>query len=547
MKVKKRDGSLQEYSVDKIHAVIEWACNGRADSSLSKIKGVSVSEIEMAAHLQIHDKITTKQIHDCLIKSAADLISADSPNYDQVAARLVWFAVRKETFGTNIPPHIYDVVKANIKNGMYTKDLMKWYTPEEWGMINNMIDHSRDDLFRYAGAEQMRKKYLVQNRKTKKLYETFQMPYILVSALLFANYPKETRLGYVKEFYDMVSQHYISLPTPIMAGVRTRLKQFSSCTVIKAGDSLDSITSAATSIVNYASCRAGIGLDVSSIRGHGQPVRQGDTVTTGMVPFLKFFNAALKSCSQGGIRGASATVYYPGWHIEFENLIELKNNKGTEETRIRTLDYGVALNEFMYRRLVERGNITLFSPDEVPDLHAAFYSPDKEKFAQLYVQYEADKTKTKKTIPAEDFFVKIMTERFETGRIYIFNADTVNTHTPFLSSIYSSNLCLTGDTTITVKNCGGEEFDMTMRNFVDIFEMGGAYDLMVKSYSAATGDEVWSKVTHAAKTGTATELIEIDDGVRTVRCTPDHLIFTKNRGYVEAKNLLEDDVLCTEI
>jgi ribonucleoside-diphosphate reductase alpha chain len=383
----------------------------------------------------------TSEIHSLLIKAASDLISEDTPNYDHVAARLVWFAVRKEAFGTNMPPHLRIVLNRNIESGFYSGDVLQYYNDEEIDELNSMLDHRRDDLFRYAGAEQMRKKYLVQNRKTRKIYESFQFPYIMVAATLFARYPKETRMMWVKKFYDLASQHYISLPTPIMAGMRTPVKQFSSCTVIDSGDSLLSINSTASAIVEYASKKAGIGINVGRIRGVGQLVNKGTAVTTGVIPFAKYFNAALKSCSQGSVRGASATVSYPGWHIEFESLIELKNNKGTEETRIRTMDYSVALNGFMYERLVTGGNITLFSPEEVPDLYDAFYSNDTELFKTLYEKYETSPKITRKSIPAMEYFSKLMNERFETGRIYIFNADNVNKQTPFYENIFLSNLC----------------------------------------------------------------------------------------------------------
>src|SRR5574343_42608 len=441
MKVKKRDGSYQELDINKIHAVLEWACNGGGSENLTKIKGVSLSEIEMKAHLQLHDKINTKQIHECLINSAADLISEETPNYDHVAARLRWFAVRKEAFGTNTPPHIYDVVKKNTKLGIYEKDVFSMYTEEEWYVINGFIDHNRDDLFKYAGAEQMSKKYLSQNRKTRQIYESFQFPYILVSAILFHSYPKETRLSYVKRYYDQVSQHYVSLPTPIMSGLRTSVKQFSSCTVIDVDDSLESIKLASNAIIDYASRKAGIGLNIGRIRAQGQAVRNGDAVTTGILPFSKLFAAALKSCSQGSVRGDSATFNYPVWHLEFETLIELKNNKGTEETRLRVVDYCIHLNKTMYERLVSNGVITFFSPDEVPDLYEAFYGPADE-FKVLYEKYEQDKTKTKKQLPAKEVFAKIVTERYDTGRIYIMRADLMNTNTPFKEKIYMTNLCV---------------------------------------------------------------------------------------------------------
>ncbi len=440
MKVKKRDGSLQELDIDKIHDVLEWACNGGGECDLSKIKGVSISEIEMKAHLQLHDKISTKQIHECLIKAAAELISEDTPNYDHVAARLRWFAVRKDAFGLNTPPHLYDIIKKNTKLNMYDKDIINMYSVDEWDTINSFIDHNRDDLFRYAGSEQMAKKYLVQNRKTKQIYESFQLPYIMVSAILFSSYPKETRLSYVKRYYDQVSQHYVSLPTPIMSGLRTSVKQFSSCTLIDVNDSLDSIKLASNAIVDYASRKAGIGLNIGRIRSVGQPVRNGDAVTTGVIPFAKLFAASLKSCSQGSVRGASATFNYPLWHLEFESLIELKNNKGTEETRLRVVDYCVHLNKTMYERLISNSNITFFTRDEVPDLYDAFYGP-ADKFKELYEKYENDKSKTKKQLPAKEVFAKLVTERFDTGRIYIMHSDIVNTNTPFKEKIYMSNLC----------------------------------------------------------------------------------------------------------
>lgn len=453
MYVTKRDGSSQELDLDKIHNVLTWACKGHNDDALTPVKGVSVSEIQMRSQIHFREGMKTSEIHECLIKAAAELISTDYPNYDQVAARLVWFAVRKIAFSTNMPPHLKTVVKDNIKKGFYTKDILEFYNDAELDELNDMIDHTRDDLFKYAGAEQMRKKYLVQNRRTKKLFESFQFPYILVSALLFAKYPKATRMKYVKMYYDFTSQHYISLPTPIMAGLRTKRKQFSSCTLIEAGDSLKSINAVAAAIVEYASNKAGIGVNMGAIRAEGQEVRNGDAVTTGVIPFAKYFNGALKSCSQGAIRGASGTFNYPIWHLEFDSLIELKNNKGTEETRLRTVDYCVHLNRLFYERLIAKGDITFFSPNQVPDLYQAFYSNDYDSFVRLYEAYEEDSTVNKKTKPAVDVFTKLMQERFETGRIYILHADHVNYHGSFYEAIKMTNLCLTGDTRI-VTNLG---------------------------------------------------------------------------------------------
>ena len=455
MQVTKRDGSKQILDLNKIHHVLTWACEGANDDALTPIKGVSVSQIEINAQLHFYDGMPTGKIHETLIKAASELISEDFPNYDHVAARLVWFSVRKEAFRNNMPPHLSEVIKKNIEKNIYTKDILDHYNEEDINELNNLIDHKRDDLFRYAGAEQMRKKYLAQNRKTKQLYESFQFPYILVAALLFAKYSKHTRLKYVKKYYDLISQHYISLPTPIMAGLRTKVKQFSSCTLIESGDSLNSINAASAAIVDYASRKAGIGLSIGSIRAEGQTVRGGDAVTTGVVPFAKYFNAALKSCSQGAVRGASATFNYPVWHLEFETLIELKNNKGTEETRLRTVDYCVHLNKLFYERLSQQSHITFFSPEEVPDLYNAFYSSDYKNFEKLYKQYEKDESKTKKQLPALDVFSKILQERFETGRIYILNADHVNEHGSFYEPIKMTNLCT--EITLPTKPMGNDE------------------------------------------------------------------------------------------
>ena len=440
MLVTKRDGSTEELDLDKIHAVLQWAVEGDSRNGWKAVKGVSVSQIEMSAQPHFHNKIRTSDIHETLIKAAANLISEDTPNYDHVAARLRIQDVRKKAFQSNDPPHVIDVVKSNIKKGVYDTELIKYYSTDEWNTINSFIDHGRDDLFRFAGAEQMYRKYLAQNRKTRKIYETFQFPYILVAAILFRNYQKETRLDYVRRYYDAISQHFISLPTPIMSGLRTRTKQFSSCTLIDSGDSLDSINATSTAIVNYASQKAGIGVNLGRIRAAGQPVRNGDAVTTGVLPFAKYFAAALKSCSQGAVRGASATFNWPLWHLEFETLIELKNNKGIPETRLQTVDYCVHLNKTMYERLLAKGDITFFTPDEVPDLYEAYYGPADE-FKVLYEKYEADPKKTKKALPAVEVFTKLVSERFGTGRIYLLNADHVNTHTSFKEKIYMTNLC----------------------------------------------------------------------------------------------------------
>jgi len=439
-RVTKRDGSLQERDIDKIHAVLEWAVNG--DENMGPIRGVSVADIEANAELQFFDKMKTSQIHDTLIASARDLISEDTPNYDQVAARLVWFKVRKEAFGQNHPPHLSYVIAKNVKMKFYDPAIYELYDEDEIDQLNRMIDHTRDDLFRYAGAEQMRLKYLCQNRKTRKPTESFQFPYIMVAATLCSNEPRETRMKSIKDYYDAISTHSLSEPTPVMAGVRTLVKQFSSCVVISAGDSLDSIERAGQAILRYASKKAGIGIDGGRIRAVNQPIRGGEAISTGQIPFIKKFNGDLKSSAQGGVRGASATYNYMFWHLEWESLIELKNEKGTDETRVRTLDYVPAFNGLFFERWSQDKHVTLFSPEEVPGLYEAFYSPDLKKFKALYEKYEADPKITKRQIPAAEMAQKFLLERFETGRVYCMFADTVNTQTPFLEAVTSTNLCV---------------------------------------------------------------------------------------------------------
>ena len=435
IKVTKRDGTLQEFDLEKVHQVLEWA--------VADIAGVSMSEIELKANIQLYDKIPAYDIHELLIKSAAELISEHTPNYQFVAARLISYKLRKEVYGDYTPWHLKDLIIQNVDRGVYDGGIMKAYVPEEINDLNDYIKHERDDTFTFAGMEQFRGKYLVQERATKTHYETPQMLYMMVSATLFQNYPKETRLKYVKDYYDAISQFYISLPTPIMAGVRTPTRQFSSCVLIESGDSLDSINSTATSIVKYISKKAGIGIGAGSIRADGARVGDGSIVHTGLIPFLKYFQAAVKSCSQGGVRGGAATVYLPIWHYEFEDLVVLKNNKGTEENRVRHMDYAFQLNKLMYERLLSGGDITFFDPSDVPGLYESFFD-DQEKFKELYEKYEKARNIRKKTLSALDVFQMLLTERKDTGRIYIMNVDHANEHgsfNPKEAPIRMSNLC----------------------------------------------------------------------------------------------------------
>ena len=432
--VTKRDGSTQPFNLDKVHKVLEWAVEG--------ITNVSMSQIELKANIQLYDKIPAYDIHELLIKSAAELISEDTPNYQFVAARLISYKMRKEAYGQYNPPRLCEIIQRNVDLGVYDKEILKLYSMDELAELNDYIKHDRDDNFTYAGMEQFRGKYLVQDRRTKQIYETPQVLYMMIAATLFSGY-KDERMKYVKEYYDAISQFYISLPTPIMAGVRTPTRQFSSCVLIESGDSLDSINATATSIVRYISKKAGIGIGAGSIRAIGAKIGDGSVVHTGLIPFLKYFQSAVKSCSQGGVRGGAATVYLPVWHYEFEDLVVLKNNKGTEETRVRHMDYAFQFNKLMYERLLEGGNITFFDPNDVPGLYDAFFS-DQDLFQELYEKYERAHSIRKKSLPAIDVFQMFLTERKDTGRIYLMNVDHANEHGAFdekKAPIRMSNLC----------------------------------------------------------------------------------------------------------
>lgn len=436
IKVTKRDGRLEDIDLDKIHRVVTWAAEG--------LQNVSVSQVELKSHIQFYNGIRTDDIHETIIKAAADLISQDTPDYQYLAARLAIFHLRKIAYGEFEPPHLYDHVKKLTEAGKYDRHIIEDYSREEFDELNAYIDHSRDMTFSYAAVKQLEGKYLVQNRVTRQIYETPQFLYILVAMCLFSKYPKETRLDYAKRFYDAVSTFKVSLPTPIMSGVRTPTRQFSSCVLIECDDSLDSINATTSAIVKYVSQRAGIGINAGRIRGLGSEIRGGEAQHTGCIPFFKMFQAAVKSCSQGGVRGGAATLFYPLWHIEAESLLVLKNNRGVEDNRIRQLDYGVQINRLLYTRLIKGGNITLFSPNEVPGLYDAFFA-DQDEFERLYTQYEQDPNIRKRTLPATELFSTLMQERAGTGRIYIQNVDHCNTHSPFdprVAPVHQSNLCM---------------------------------------------------------------------------------------------------------
>jgi ribonucleoside-diphosphate reductase alpha chain len=433
--VTKRDGRREPLDLEKLHRVVFWATEG--------INGVSASEVEIKSQIQFYQNIKTVDIQETLIKAAADLISEDAPNYQYVAGRLVNYHLRKDVYGDYKPWAILDLVKKNVADGFYDPQLLEEYTEAEWDQINRFIDHDRDMGLTYVAMEQMRGKYLVQNRVTGQIKETPQVAYALIAATLFIKHDRNTRLSVVRDYYEAISEHDISLPTPIMAGVRTPQRQFSSCVLIETDDSLDSINATASAIVKYVSQKAGIGIGGGRIRAIGSPIRNGDASHTGVVPFYKLFQAATRSCSQGGVRNGAATLYYPVWHLEVEDLLVLKNNRGTEDNRIRHLDYGVQFSKLFYERLIQGGDITLFSPSDVPGLYEAFFS-DQDKFRTLYEAAERNRKLRKKTVKAVDLFSMFMQERKDTGRIYLQNVDNANQHGSFIESlapIRQSNLC----------------------------------------------------------------------------------------------------------
>lgn len=436
IQITKRSGKKEPIDLEKIHRVVTWAAEG--------LSNVSVSQVELKAGIQFYDGITTEEIHETLIKSAADLISTETPDYQFLAARLNIFHLRKKAYGEFEPPTLFEQVTKMVEKGKYDAELLSKYTKAEFDEMDTFIDHWRDMDFSYAATKQLEGKYLVQNRVTGEIYESAQFLYVLVAACLFADYPAKRRMDYIRRFYNASSKFKISLPTPIMSGVRTPTRQFSSCVLINAGDSLDSINATASSIVKYVSQRAGIGINFGRIRALGSAIRGGEAFHTGVIPFLKYFQTAVKSCSQGGVRGGAATGFYPIWHKEAESLLVLKNNRGVDENRVRHLDYAVQFNKLMYQRMIKDDYITLFSPSDVDGLYDAFFA-DQNKFEELYVKYENDPSIPKKRVKAMELFSMFMQERASTGRIYLQNVDHCNTHSPFdpsVAPVQQSNLCL---------------------------------------------------------------------------------------------------------
>ena len=430
-KVVKRNGTIQPLNLEKMHVMVDQACEGLA--------GVSASQVEIQSGIQFYDGISTAEIQEILIKSASDLIDLDHPNYQYVAARLLLFSVKKSLYGRiHETPMLKDHVIKCVDKGIYDEEILTLYDDEEFDKLQGIIDHERDYLFTYAGLRQIVDKYLVQDRSSGALYETPQFMYLLISATIFSKYPKEVRLDYVKRYYDAISRHKINIPTPIMAGVRTPLRQYASCVLVDIDDTLDSIFTSDMAIGRYVAQRAGIGINAGRIRGINAKIRGGEVQHTGVVPFLKKFESTVRCCTQNGIRGGSATVHFPIWHQEIRYIIVLKNNKGTEDNRVRKLDYSIQISKLFYERFIENKEITLFSPHDVPGLYDSFGTA---LFDELYTRYESDESIPQTTIGAQELILELLKERAETGRLYIMNIDHCNSHSSFLDKVEMSNLC----------------------------------------------------------------------------------------------------------
>ena len=431
IKVKKRNGSIESLDLEKMHKMVDEACKDLA--------GVSASQVEMQSGIQFYDGVTTGEIQEILIRSASDLISLDNPNYQFVAARLLLFSLRKSLFGRmHETPKLFDHITKCVKLNVYDKEILDNYTEEEISTVEKFIDHERDYLFTYAGLRQVVDKYLVQDRSSGKMYETPQFAYMMIALTIFARYSKETRIDYVRRYYNAISKHKINIPTPIMAGVRTPLRQFASCVLVDVDDTLDSIFSSDMAIGRYVAQRAGIGINAGAIRGINSKIRDGEVQHTGVIPFLKKFESTVRCCTQNGIRGGSATVHFPIWHQEIEDIIVLKNNKGTEDNRVRKLDYSIQISKLFYERFISNSTISLFNPHDVPGLFDAFGT---DAFDDLYVGYERDDSTPRKTIGAQELILNILKERAETGRLYLMNIDHCNSHSSFKDKVYMSNLC----------------------------------------------------------------------------------------------------------
>lgn len=535
--VTKRNGIKEVFEAEKINKVLLWATTG--------LSGVSASDVAMNARIQFYPGIKTSEIHKVLIQSAVDMITDKHPNYQYVASNLLNYLLRKEVFETKIDmPDLLYCINRNIELDLYDKIILDKYTEEEISKCDSFIKHDRDYALTYAGVQQLIDKYLVKDRSTGRSYETPQFCFMLISMTVFADCDRDIRMERVKELYDMISEHKISLPTPIVAGIRTPNRQFSSCTLIEIDDSLDSIFYGNVAIGQYVAKRAGIGINAGSIRAQGSKVRNGEVVHTGVIPFFKMFQSTLHSCSQGGIRKGSATLYFPWWHKEIEDVLVLKNNKGSDDNRVRHMDYGIQFEKTFYSRFVSDGDISLFSPSDVPGLYDSFGLPE---FEEIYKRYESDKKIPRKTIRARDLMNEFAKERIGTGRMYVMNIDNANTNSPFTERMKMSNLCLDVETSfINSVEIDGVLFEnMQLLELIDLFNLGKSIKVLSKNLE--TDDLEFKSVEKAWITKDEADTMEIEDvetGYKII-CTPDHLIYTKNRKWVEAQYLKEDDILDT--
>ena len=553
-KVVKRNGSIEPLDLNKLHLMVEEACKGLA--------GVSASQVEMTSGLQFYNGINTSDIQEILIRSASDLINLDHPNYQYVAARLLLFSIRKQLYGKMKElPHLEEHIYECVNKEFYDNDIFNKYSKEEIDKANSYIDHDRDYLFTYAGLRQVVDKYLVQDRSTGDVYETPQFMYMMIALTIFAEYPKQTRMSYVRKYYDAISKHKINLPTPIIAGVRTPLRQFASCVLVDVDDTKGSIIHSNTAIFEYVAERAGIGINAGRIRGINSKIRGGEVIHTGVIPFLKMFESTVRSCTQNGIRGGSATVFFPIWHQEIEDIIVLKNNKGTEDNRVRKLDYAIQFSKLFYERFIQNGEITLFSPHNVPGLYDAFGT---DRFDRLYLDYEQNLNIPQKKVKAQELILNILKERAETGRIYIMNIDHCNSHSSYKDQVAMSNLCVAGDSKIRIKypESVGDQYSTWYWNVLEkeikiedledyvIMRQCEMYDsnapqIEVLSYNIESNQEEWKPITAFAETSPKAKVMRITDeeSGKSIVVTPEHQVFTKNRGYVMAKDLIETDEL----
>jgi ribonucleoside-diphosphate reductase alpha chain len=571
IEVIKRNGIKEVLDFEKINQVLSWATED--------IKGVNASDVAMNAKLQINNGITTKEIHEVLIQSAVDLITEDAPNYQYVASNLLNFYLRKNVFGVDANlPRLYDVIQTNVEAGVYDPLILEQYTEEEIDKISKIVKHERDYRFTYAGLQQLIDKYLLKDRHTNRTFETPQFMYIMIAMTLFGEYDKVGRVAHIRKFYNDISLFKISLPTPIMCGVRTPLRQYSSCTLIDVGDSIDSLFASNAAVGYYTAKRAGIGLNMGRIRAIGDRIRNGEVMHTGVIPFLKMLESTTRSCTQNGVRGGNSTTHFPYWHKEILDILVLKNNKGTDDNRVRKMDYSIQFNRLFYRKFVKNEDIALFSPNDVLDLYEAFFKSNDE-FEAIYAKHEADPNIKKKYVNARELMNSFSQERIGTGRIYLMNVDHANTHSAFLDTVYQSNLCLSGDTLVDVKITDVEETvleyvkDYTLDKsvmmysakislsevdrlfkafYIESFKMDNGEialrtkaKIEVKSKNLTTGEVEYKQIFGSALTKKDADVLEVTDEKtgKTIIVTEDHLVYTTNRGYIKAGELREDDEL----